>query len=101
LHLPVAAAALCAMAAVFAGASHAVLASAVFIAEACGCPAIAGMALLACAVSWIVATRLAGRSIMVEKIARRGITLPGHHGDPLGREDEAVEPARFRLWRSP
>ncbi len=97
LHLPVAVAAMCGMAAVFAGSSHAVLASAVFVAEVSGRPAIAGAALLACAISWLVASRVAGRSIMVEKMARRGVAVPGHHGDPLGTDGDPIEPAGLRL----
>lgn len=105
LHLPVASGVLVGMAAVFAGVSHAVLASAVFVAEATGHLDIAGPAILASAVAWLVASRLAGVSIMVEKIRRRGIAVPGHQGDPLPRDAEHLEPPtvrwpdRLRGWR--
>lgn len=102
LHLPLPVAVLVGMAAVFAGASHAVLASAIFVAEATGQAGVAGAALLASAVSWLVASRLIGASIMVEKIARRGVRVPGHQGDPPPRDRERVERAAFRLprfWR--
>lgn len=102
LHLPLPVAVLVGMAAVFAGASHAVLASAIFVAEGTGQAGVAGAALLASAISWLVASRMIGASIMVEKIARRGVLVPGHQGDPLPRDRERVERAAFRLprfWR--
>jgi chloride channel protein, CIC family len=102
LHLPLPVAVLVGMAAVFAGASHAVLTSAIFVAEATGQSAVAGSALCACAIAWLVASRMIGSSIMVEKILRRGVRVPGHQGDPLPRDRERIERAIIRMprfWR--
>lgn len=103
LHLPICPAVLVGMAAVFAGASHAVLTSAVFVAEATGSTVVAGAAMLACTIAWLVASRLIGTSIMVEKIARRGVVVPGHQGNPLPHDRELIEPATIHLpnipWR--
>jgi H+/Cl- antiporter ClcA len=77
-------AALVGMAALFAGASRAFLASAVFAFEttfqAYGLlPLLAG-----CAASYLVASLTAKHSIMTEKIARRGIRAPAEYvSDPL------------------
>ena len=97
LHVPVPIAAVCGMAAVFAGSSHAVLASAIFVAEATRQTPVAGAALLACALSWLVASRLAKHSIMVEKIARRGVVIPGQQESDPGELEEAT--LRFRRPR--
>lgn len=95
-HLPLAVAATCGMAAVFAGSSYAVLTASVFVVEATGQVALAPAALLACALSWLIASRLSRHSIMVEKIARRGIAVPGQHDEDAGGE---VEAATLRLPR--
>jgi len=72
-------AALIGMAATFAGASHAVLASAIFVSEATHQPLAVIPLLIGCTVGYVVA-RLAQRtSIMTEKIARRGVAVPGEY----------------------
>jgi CBS-domain-containing membrane protein len=72
-------AALIGMAATFAGASHAVLASAIFVAEATRQPLAVVPLLIGCTVGYVVA-RLAQRtSIMTEKIARRGVAVPSEY----------------------
>ena len=79
-------AALVGMAAMFAGASHAVLASAVFAFEATRqtnglLPVLAG-----CATAYLVSLRLMPHSIMTEKLARRGTKIRSEmHADPLAR----------------
>lgn len=95
LHLPLAVAVLCGMAAVFAGASHAVLASALFVTETSQQAPLAGAAILACSLSWLVASQLTRHSIMVEKIARRGVVVPGYLGD---YDRDELETPTLRLW---
>jgi chloride channel protein, CIC family len=79
-------AALVGMAAMFAGASHAVLASAVFAFEATRqanglLPVLAG-----CATAYLVSIRLMPHSIMTEKLARRGTRVrPELHADFMDR----------------
>lgn len=69
-------AALVGMAAIFAGASHALLAAAVFAFETTlqplGLPPLLG----GCAASFLVSSLLLRHSIMTEKIARRGVHVP-------------------------
>lgn len=69
-------AALVGMAAVFAGASRAILASAAFALEATGQFQTALPVIGACASSYLVAAALMKNSIMTEKIVRRGIHVP-------------------------
>ena len=69
-------AALVGMAAVFGGASQAMLASAVFAFETTGQSAALVPLLAACAVSVCVVRILSKTSIMTERIARRGISVP-------------------------
>lgn len=89
-------AALVGMAALFAGASRAFLASAVFAFETTFqsfglLPLLAG-----CAASYLVASLLSEHSIMTEKIARRGIRAPAEFlADPLEQvvvDDIATKP---------
>jgi CBS-domain-containing membrane protein len=69
-------AALVGMAAIFAGASHALLAAAVFAFETTlqplGLPPLLG----GCAAAFLVSSLLLRHSIMTEKIARRGVHVP-------------------------
>lgn len=69
-------AALVGMAAIFSGASRAVLASAVFAFETTLQPFGLLPLLGGCAASYLVATSLMRHSIMTEKIARRGVRIP-------------------------
>jgi CIC family chloride channel protein len=76
LNIDLRAAALVGMAALFAGASRALLASVVFAFETTGqqlglLPLLAG-----CTVSYMVSSYLMKNTIMTEKIARRGVTVP-------------------------
>jgi len=69
-------AALVGMAALFAGASHALLASAVFACEVTGQTAAIGALLAGCTTAYLVATLISHSSIMTRKIERRGIHVP-------------------------
>jgi CIC family chloride channel protein len=76
LNIDLKAAALVGMAALFAGASRALLASVVFAFETTGqqlglLPLLAG-----CTVSYVVSSYFMKNTIMTEKIARRGVTVP-------------------------
>jgi H+/Cl- antiporter ClcA/CBS domain-containing protein len=64
------------MAALFAGASHATLASVVFAYETTHEPATLLPLLGGCAASYLVSCLLMRTSIMTEKIARRGVRVP-------------------------
>ena len=79
-------AALVGMAALFAGASHAFLASTVFAFEAT-CQPFGLLPLLAgCAASYLVSGLVSKHSIMTVKIARRGIRTPAEYtADPLAQ----------------
>jgi CBS domain-containing protein len=77
-------AALVGMAALFAGASRALLASAVFAFETTLQPLGLLPLLGGCAASYLVASLLMKNSIMTEKIARRGVRTPAEYvPDPL------------------
>jgi chloride channel protein, CIC family len=77
-------AALVGMAATFAGASRAFLASAVFAFETTCQPNGLLPLLAGCAASYLVASLAGKHSIMTEKIARRGIRTPAEYvADPL------------------
>jgi CIC family chloride channel protein len=77
-------AALVGMAATFAGASRAFLASAVFAYETTCQPHGLLPLLAGCAASYLVASLVSKHSIMTEKIARRGIRTPADYvPDPL------------------
>lgn len=79
-------AALVGMAAIFAGASRALLASAVFAFETTLQPAGIVPLLGGCAMSYLIATMIGKQSIMTEKIARRGIRTPTEYrADPLAQ----------------
>lgn len=89
LHLDKGTAALVGMAAVFAGASRAILASAAFALEVTGQYQTTLPILGACATAWLVASALMKNSIMSEKIVRRGVHVP-HEYMPLpaaGKQD--------------
>jgi CBS domain-containing protein len=89
-------AALVGMAALFAGASRAILASVVFAFEATHqsmslLPLLAG-----CASSYLIAALLSKTSIMTEKIARRGVLVPADYSadvlDRLSARDVMTQP---------
>ncbi len=85
-HIDVRIAALVGMAAIFAGASRALLASAVFAFETTLQPLGLMPLLGGCAVSYLVSALLMRNSIMTEKIARRGVRVPDeYHADELDR----------------
>jgi CIC family chloride channel protein len=74
------------MAAVFAGASHAVLASMVFAFETTRQPVGLLPLLIGCSSSYLVTLLLGRHSIMTEKLARRGISVRAEYAiDYLGR----------------
>jgi CIC family chloride channel protein len=78
--------ALVGMAAMFAGASHAILASTVFAFEATRQPNGLLPVLAGCATAYLVSLRLMPHSIMTEKLARRGTRIrPEMHADYLDR----------------
>ena len=79
-------AALVGMASLFAGASHAMLASAVFAVEVTGQTAAIGPLLASCTTAYMVASLISHSSIMTKKIERRGIHVPREFGpmvDPV------------------
>ncbi|MCC7084343.1 MAG: chloride channel protein [Pirellulales bacterium] len=77
-------AALVGMAAMFAGASRALLASAVFAFETTWQPFGLLPLLGGCAASYLVSALLSRHSLMTEKIARRGVNVPVEYAsDPL------------------
>ncbi|HWL54403.1 MAG TPA: chloride channel protein [Chthoniobacteraceae bacterium] len=73
-------AALVGMACIFGGASQTLLASAVFAYETTGQANALFPLLAACAVTLLVVRALGKTSIMTEKIARRGISVPAEYG---------------------
>ncbi|HEX4682660.1 MAG TPA: chloride channel protein [Gemmatimonadaceae bacterium] len=74
------------MAALFAGASHAVLASMVFAFETTRQPVGLLPLLIGCSSSYLVTLLLGRHSIMTEKLARRGISVRAEYAiDYLGR----------------
>lgn len=91
-------AALVGMAAMFAGASRALLASVVFAFEATRQPLGLLPLLAGCSAAWLVAGLLARESIMTEKIARRGLRVPSEYlVDALSRvlvRDVVLGPAQ-------
>jgi H+/Cl- antiporter ClcA len=83
-HVDVRIAALVGMAAIFAGASRALLASAVFAFETTLQPLGLLPLLGGCSASFLVSCLLMRNSIMTEKIARRGVRVPAEYAaDPL------------------
>lgn len=78
-HLDPHVAALVGMAALFAGASRALLASVVFAFEATLQPLALLPLLAGCSVSYLVSSLLMKQSIMTEKIARRGVQVPSEY----------------------
>jgi chloride channel protein, CIC family len=69
-------AAIVGMAAMFAGASHALLASVVFAFETTGRPLTILPLLAGCTAAYLVSIRLNPESIMTQKLARRGTAVP-------------------------
>lgn len=79
-------AALVGMAALFAGASRALLASVVFALEATREPAGLTPLLGGCASAYLISALLMPQSIMTERLTRRGLRVPSeYHPDPLDR----------------
>jgi len=79
-------AALVGMATIFAGASRALLVSAVFAFETTMQPAALLPLLGGCATAYLVSGLTMRTTIMTEKIARRGVRAPAeYHADPLDR----------------
>jgi H+/Cl- antiporter ClcA len=79
-------AALVGMAALFSGASHAMLASAVFACEVTGQTIAVAPLLAACTSAYVVAGLISQASIMTRKIERRGVHVPREFGpmvDPV------------------
>jgi H+/Cl- antiporter ClcA/CBS domain-containing protein len=86
LHVDPRVAALVGMAAMFAGASRAVLTSVVFAFEITQQPNGLLPLLAGCMSAYLVSGQLMGNSIMTEKIARRGVRVPSEYGaDHLDR----------------
>jgi CIC family chloride channel protein len=83
-------AALVGMAAMFAGASRALLTSIIFALETTGQPNALLALLAACAGSYLVSFFLMENTIMTEKIARRGVKTP-HHFQPDILEEITVK----------
>jgi H+/Cl- antiporter ClcA len=75
-------AALVGMAAIFAGASRALLASVVFAFETTRQPLSLLPLLGGCAAAYLISCAIMRNSIMTEKIARRGVRVPDEWGDP-------------------
>lgn len=84
--------ALIGMAGIFAGASRAILASAVFALEATQQPLGMVPLLAACGMSYLVSVVLMENSIMTEKIKRRGVHVPDEYFPkaPLEKISETV-----------
>jgi CBS domain-containing protein len=101
LHIDPRVAALVGMASMFAGASHALLASVVFAFETTRQP-IGLLPLLAgCSAAYLISLRLMSSSIMTEKLARRGTRIPSEYeADILGqvqvRDAATLNPVTLR-----
>ena len=79
-------AALVGMAAIFAGASRAMLASVLFAFETTRQPWAILPLLVGCTAAYVISCLRMKTSIMTEKISRRGINVPGEYGaDPLSQ----------------
>ncbi|MEZ4750360.1 MAG: chloride channel protein [Bdellovibrionota bacterium] len=79
-------AALVGMAAIFAGASRAMLASVLFAFETTRQPWAILPLLIGCTAAYVISCLRMKTSIMTEKISRRGIRVPGEYGaDPLSQ----------------
>ncbi len=84
LDIPLGLAGVVGMAAMFAGASHALLASVVFAFETTWQPDTLPALLAGATAAFLVSHLLARHSIMTEKIARRGVSVPNtYEPDPL------------------
>jgi chloride channel protein, CIC family len=79
LHVDPRMAALVGMAAIFAGASHALLASVVFAFETTRQPMGLLPLLAGCSGAYLISLRLMSSSIMTEKLARRGTRIPSEY----------------------
>ncbi len=79
LHIDPRIAALVGMAAIFAGASHALLASVVFAFETTRQPMGLLPLLAGCSAAYLISLRLMSSSIMTEKLARRGTRIPSEY----------------------
>jgi H+/Cl- antiporter ClcA len=83
-HLDIRIAALVGMAALFAGASRALLTAPVFAFEVTRQPLSLLPLLGGCAAAYLISSLLMRESIMTEKLARRGVRVPSeYHADPL------------------
>jgi chloride channel protein, CIC family len=86
LHIDVRMAALVGMAAIFAGASHALLASVVFAFETTRQPMGLLPLLAGCTAAYLISLRMMPSSIMTEKLVRRGTRIPSEYeADILGQ----------------
>ena len=86
LEIPLGLAALVGMAAMFAGASHALLASVVFAFETTMQPQTLPALLAGATSAYLVSHLIARHSIMTERIARRGLVVPNsYEPDPLNQ----------------
>jgi CBS domain-containing protein len=86
LEIPLGLAALVGMSAMFAGASHALLASVVFAFETTRQPQTLPALLTGATAAYLVSHLMARHSIMTEKIARRGVAVPNsYEPDPLNQ----------------
>ena len=97
LNIDIKAAALVGMAALFAGASRALLASVVFAFETTGqqvglLPLLAG-----CTVSYVISSYFMKNTIMTEKIARRGVTVPHEYAPDFLESIQAKKYCNRRL----
>jgi CBS domain-containing protein len=91
LEIPLGLAALVGMAAMFAGASHALLASVVFAFETTRQPHTLPALLMGATAAYLISHLMARHSIMTEKIARRGVFVPNsYESDPLTQISVAV-----------
>ncbi len=101
LHIDVRIAALVGMAAIFAGASHALLASVVFAFETTRQPMGLLPLLGGCSAAFLISLRMMPSSIMTEKLVRRGTRIPSEYeADILGqvwvRDASTSDPVTLR-----
>jgi CIC family chloride channel protein len=101
LHIDVRIAALVGMAAIFAGASHALLASVVFAFETTRQPMGLLPLLGGCSAAFLISLRMMPSSIMTEKLVRRGTRIPSEYeADILGqvwvRDASTPDPVTLR-----
>jgi chloride channel protein, CIC family len=89
-------AALIGMAAMFAGASRAFLASVVFAFETTLQPLGLLPLLAGCAAAYLVSSLLMPNTIMTEKLARRGVWVPSEYAAESGRGDDGTRSVPLR-----